>query len=144
MRFGHEFRHSVGVINLAFAITGLVDALTDDFTAKAFIWAATLFFTILVVSYELIWYPRPENPFLEASLFALASLAAAWGVHGSVWVAMWRLVRGDIPDPIWLAPNYYISKNLFYWSVITALAINVAIVTAINVLSEEVTIEKRD
>jgi len=137
MRFGHEYRATIGLIGLMFLFTGLVDALLEDFTLKYFITLSILFVFITAVIYELIWYKTPGNPFMESTLATLALLTSAFGVHGAIWLYVSILLGREIGGHVWLAPHVLVPRPVFYTLTFTCLLAYLGILVAVNVLREE-------
>jgi len=112
-RFEHEFRDTYAIIGLAFLFSGLVDALVEDFTVKFFIilgiWLALWWFSL----YEMIWYPLPDNPELEATVLLVGIICGVFGIHSLVWLLVSIMLGRTIGEWIWLAPGYYMPKAIF-------------------------------
>jgi len=93
--------------------SGLVDALVEDFTVKFFIitgiWLALWWFSL----YEMIWYPIPDNPELEATILLVATICGAFGIHSLVWLLVSIMLGRHLESVIWLAPGYYMPKSIF-------------------------------
>jgi len=137
MRFGHEYRFTLGLIGVMFIISGLIDALSEDFTVKYFITLALLAILWWVGLYEMIWYPTPRNPLMESLLLLVALVSAGLGVHGTVWIFVSILVGREITDPVWLAPNVEMPRTAFYAMTFITLAVYLAILIAANLFSDE-------
>jgi len=112
-RFEHEFRDTYAIIGLAFTFSGLVDALVPDFTVKFFIvlgiWLLLWWFSL----YEMIWYPIPDNPKLEATVLLVAMICGIFGIHSLVWLLVSIMMGRTIGEWVWLAPGYYMPKSIF-------------------------------
>jgi len=136
-RFGHEFRALIGIIGVVFLVTGLVDALCEDFTVKYFVTLPIVLFLYWVSVYEMIYYPKPSHPFLE-SLIALAALvSAAFGVHGSVWLYVSVLIGRQIGRMVWLAPNIYVPAPVFAAATGLSLLVYLSLLLAVNLFHSE-------
>jgi len=137
MRFGHEYRFLIGLIGIMFVFSGLIDALTEDFTLKYFITLGIFTVLFWVAIYEMIWYPKPDNPLLESILALVALVSAALGVHGAVWLVISIMIGRVVGESIWLAPNVVASKTVFYAMTFTCLSIYIAVLATVNLLSDE-------
>jgi len=134
VRFGHEYRATIGLIGLMFLFTGLVDALLEDYVLKYFITLSILFVFMLAVIYELIWYKTPSNPFMESALATLALFTSAIGVHGATWLYISMLLGREVGRYVWLAPHVVVSEPVFYTVTFTCLLAYLGILVAVNVL----------
>jgi hypothetical protein len=70
----HEYRVSYSLAGLTGVVTGLVDALVEDWSIKAFIWSGILILYSIILSYELIIMETPPKPLLQSILFTLSLL----------------------------------------------------------------------
>jgi len=131
-RFEHEFRDTYAVIGLEFLFSGLVDALVEDFTVKFFIilgiWLALWWFSL----YEMIWYPLPDNPELEATVLLVGIICGVFGIHSLVWLLISIMLGRPISEMIWLAPGYYMPKSIFVPTAIGLTALYLIIGYIIN------------
>jgi len=136
-RFEHEFRDTYAIIGLAFLISGLVDALVEDFTIKFFvigaIWLTLWWFSL----YEMIWYPTPDNPMLESIILLIGIVCGVFGIHSLVWLSVSIMLGRTIEESIWLAPNIYISKSVFIPMSIALSALYILVLYLINVLATD-------
>lgn len=137
MRFAHEFRFTYAAIGLAFLISGLVDALVEDFTIKFFIILPIWVILWWVSLYEMIWYPLPDNPLLESLLLLAGFLCGIFGIHSIVWLLISIMVGRKIEEWIWLAPGYYMPRSVFVPTAIAMTALYIAILYLINTLPTE-------
>jgi len=137
VRYGHEYRFAVGLLGITYAFTGLIDALVEDWTLKYFL---TLSFVVVlntIIAYELICYPEPDHPKLEALLLGTAHITAVLGVHGAVWHYTSILLGRQISDQIWLAPHVTIPAQTYYLTTYLSLATYIAILLYINTHNKE-------
>jgi len=137
VKFGHEYRATIGLIGLMFLFTGLVDALLEDFTLKYFITLSILIIFIVMIIYELIWYPSPCDPWFESLLATLALLTGAFGVHGTIWLYISILLGRKLGTTIWLAPNVIVSLPAFYALTFSSLIVYIGILVYVNINPQE-------
>jgi hypothetical protein len=94
-------------------VTGLVDALIDDFTVKAFLWATVLWLILIVTAYELTVMPTPPKPFAQSVLLISLGTAGLLSIHHFTWLGVSILVGRKFYDSLWLAPNMYVDFRLY-------------------------------
>jgi hypothetical protein len=109
----HEYRIVYSLMGFAGFITGLIDALVDDFTVKAFLWASVLWLVLMVTAYELTVMPTPPKPFAQSVLLISLSTAGLLSVHHFTWLGVSVLVGRRLCDSLWLAPNMYVDFRLY-------------------------------
>jgi hypothetical protein len=100
-------------MGLAGFITGLIDALIDDFTVKAFLWASVLWLMLIVTAYELTVMPTPVKPFAQSVLLILLGTAGLLSIHHFTWLGVSILIGRRFYDSLWLAPNIYVDFRLY-------------------------------
>jgi len=130
----HEYRFSYGTAKIVGMITGLIDALTDDWTIKAFLWSSVLIMYIIVVSYEFIMMETPPRPLLQAILFQL-SILGLLSTHHFIWYAVSIMIGRKIDNILWLAPNIYMDFVKYTETAIAMYIIYVAYLMYINIKS---------
>jgi len=135
--FEHEFRITFSVIGLAFIFSGLVDGLVEDFTLKFFIiagiWTALWWFSL----YEMIWYPTPSHPIIESLVLLLAFISGAFGIHSAVWLIVSVMIGRRIEASLWLAPNIYIERNLFFVLTAAFVGLYLTLLAIVNTYTTE-------
>jgi hypothetical protein len=109
----HEYRITYGLIGLTGFITGLVDALIDDFTVKAFLWTSVLWLALVVTAYELTVMPTPPKPFAQSVLLISLGTAGLLSIHHFTWLGVSILVGRKLHSSLWLAPNIYVDFKLY-------------------------------
>jgi hypothetical protein len=109
----HEYRTTYSLTGFTGFVTGLVDALVDDFTVKAFLWASVLWLVLMVTAYELTVMPTPPKPFAQSVLLILLGTAGLLSVHHFTWLGVSILVGRKFCDSLWLAPNMYVDFRLY-------------------------------
>ena len=109
----HEYRIVYSLMGFAGLVTGLVDALVDDFTVKAFLWAAVLWLILIVTAYELTVMPTPPKPFAQSVLLMVLGSAGFLAIHHFVWLGVSILIGRRFYDDLWLAPNIYVNFKLY-------------------------------
>ena len=133
----HEYRFSYGLAALTGIMTGLTDAAIDDWSVKAFTWAAILMLYSLVVAYELIVMPTPPKPLLQSFLFVSITPLGLLSVHHFTWLTLSILLGKPISFKLWLAPNIYADLNIYNVLMITSLTIYTAYLIVTNIVSCE-------
>jgi len=109
----HEYRITYSMLGFTGFITGLVDALIDDFTVKAFLWAAVLWLILIVTAYELTVMPTPVKPFMQSILLITLGTVGLLSIHHFTWLGVSILVGRRFYDSLWLAPNMYVDFRLY-------------------------------
>jgi hypothetical protein len=109
----HEYRIVYSLMGFAGFITGLIDALVDDFTVKAFLWAAVLWLILIVTAYELTVMPTPPKPFAQSVLLITLGTAGLLSIHHFTWLGVSILIGRKFYDSLWLAPNIYVDFKLY-------------------------------
>jgi len=104
----HEYRVSYALSSLIGIMTGLVDALLEDWSVKAFLWSAILLLYMMVVSYEFIVMETPPKPLLQAVLFISTTILGMLSTHHLIWTVISIMLGRKIEKILWLAPNIYI------------------------------------
>jgi len=135
--FEHEFRITFSTIGLAFLFSGLIDGLVEDFTLKFFLVAGIWAFLWWLTLYEMIWYPTPSYPFLESFILLLGFISGTFGIHSAVWLITSIMLGRPIESSIWLAPNIYMPKDLFYLVTAAFTALYVILLAIVNVFTTE-------
>jgi hypothetical protein len=115
-------------------MTGLVDALVEDWSVKAFLWSAILVLYMVVVSYEFIIMETPPRPFLQAILFTL-SIPGLLASHHLTWTAVSIMLGRKIEVFLWLAPNIYAPFREYTLASILMLTAYVACLIYVNIKS---------
>lgn len=110
---GHEYRFAYAILAVAGSINGIIDALSDDFTAKFFISKIVDLLMFLWVTYEMLIMDKPKRPFLASMLLLSLGFSGYVGFWHLSWMITWTLFRGQLPNPLWLAPNVYINLNIY-------------------------------
>jgi hypothetical protein len=128
----HEYRFSYGLAALTGIMTGIADATIEDWTVKAFTWAAILMLYSMIVSYEFIVMPTPKHPLLQAFLYVLISPLGLLSVHHFTWLATYILIGKTIVSKLWLAPNIYADLSTYNTIMIISLAIYMSYLITIN------------
>jgi len=137
MRFAHEFRFTYAAIGLAFLISGLVDALVEDFTIKFFVISGIWILMWWASLYEMIYYPTPDDPLLESALLLAAFLCGAFGIHSLTWLLVSVMLGREITEWIWLAPGYYIPKSVFIPTSLILTALYLILLFLVNTRTTE-------
>ena len=109
----HEYRITYALIGFTGFVTGLVDALIDDFTVKAFLWAFALWLVLIVTAYELTIMPTPVKPFIQSILLITLGTAGLLSIHHFTWLGVSILIGRRLYDVLWLAPNMYVDFWLY-------------------------------
>jgi hypothetical protein len=109
----HEYRITYSLTGFTGFVTGLVDALVDDFTVKAFLWAFVLWLILIVTAYELTVMPTPPKPLAQSALLILLGTAGLLSIHHFTWLGVSILVGRRLCDSLWLAPNIYVDFRLY-------------------------------
>jgi len=109
----HEYRIVYSLMGFTGFVTGLVDALVDDFTVKAFLWAAVLWLILIVTAYELTVMPTPPKPLAQSVLLILLGTAGLLSTHHFTWLGVSILIGRRLYDDLWLAPNIYVNFKLY-------------------------------
>jgi len=119
---GHEYRVALSAYALFGMVNGIVDALSDDFTAKYFL--ANILNTIMtiVIVYEMAVMGKPQRPILASLLLVTTGTLGYISAWHIMWSITWTLFRGPIPDPLWLAPNIEMPYTTYTLLTLTALA----------------------
>jgi len=130
----HEYRVSYGLAGLAGVMTGLVDALVEDWSVKAFLWSAILLLYIVIVSYELIIMETPPKPLLQSILFTM-TIPGMLASHHLVWTVVSIMIGRTIHKNLWLAPNIYMDFTVYTLASIAMLMIYLAYLIYINTKS---------
>lgn len=133
----HEYRFSYGMYFITGILTGLTDALLEDFTVKAFLWASFLMFLNIVQAYELSVMEAPEKPRLQSILLCIMGLLALLSTHHFVWLWTCILIGKEIDDPLWLAPGVYVSFKLYTAVMSLALIASLKYLFYINICSRD-------
>jgi hypothetical protein len=133
----HEYRFSLGLSAITGIMTGLVDASIDDWSVKAFTWAAILMLYSLVVAYEFIVMPTPTKPLMQAFLFVLISPLGLLSAHHWTWYMMTVMLGKPIEFKLWLAPNIYVNIDKYNMLMITSLFIYMTYLIVTNLVSCE-------
>jgi hypothetical protein len=94
-------------------VTGLVDALVEEWSIKAFLWAGALLLYALVVAYELTVMDTPPRPLLQASLLVVFSTAGLLSIHHVTWLTTSVMLGRAVEQSLWLAPNIYASTDTY-------------------------------
>ncbi|MCL7388703.1 MAG: hypothetical protein LZ173_02035 [Thaumarchaeota archaeon] len=115
-------------------MTGLVDALVEDWSVKAFLWSAILVLYIVVVSYEFIVMETPPRPFLQALLFSTAIMGLL-ASHHLTWTAISIMIGRKMEKMLWLAPNIYASFREYTLASIAMLITYILYLIYINIKS---------
>jgi hypothetical protein len=115
-------------------MAGLVDALVEDWSVKAFLWSAILLLYIVVVSYEFIIMEAPPKPLLQAILFTLA-IPGMLASHHLVWTVVSIMIGRAIHKNLWLAPNIYMDFTAYTAITIAMLKAYIAHLIYINIKS---------
>jgi len=142
MKFGHEFRFVFAAIGLAFLISGLVDALVEDFSVKFFIILGIWLLMWWTSLYEMIYYPTPDDPMLESALLLVAFLCGVFGIHSLTWLLVSIMIGREITEWIWLAPGYYMPRNVFIPLSVAMTALYIVLLYLINALTTEKRVEQ--
>jgi hypothetical protein len=122
----HEYRFSYGLAALTGVMTGIADASIDDWSVKAFVWAAIIMLYALIVAYEFIVMPTPPKPLLQAFIFILITPLGLLSAHHWAWYMLTVLLGKPIEFKMWLAPNIYASLDTYNTLMAIALAIYIA------------------
>jgi hypothetical protein len=109
----HEYRTTYALIGFTGFVTGLIDALIDDFTVKAFLWAFTLWLALIASAYELTIMPVPPKPFTQSILLITLGTAGLLSIHHFTWLAVSILIGRSFSNVLWLAPNMYVDFRLY-------------------------------
>jgi len=109
----YEYRIAYALIGFTGFVTGLIDALIDDFTVKAFLWAFVLWLALIVTAYELTIMPVPPKPFMQSILLITLGTAGMLSIHHFTWLGVSILIGRRLYDVLWLAPNMYVDFRLY-------------------------------
>ena len=131
----HEYRFSYGLAALTGIMTGLTDSTIDDWTVKAFTWAAILMLYTLIVSYEFIVMPTPQRPLLQATLFILLTPLGILSTHHFTWYSLSILLGKTIEQKLWLAPHTYADLNTYNMIMIISLSFYILYLVITNFIS---------
>jgi len=131
----HEYRFSYGLAALTGIMTGLTDSTIDDWTVKAFTWAAILMLYTLIVSYEFIVMPTPQRPLLQATLFILLTPLGILSTHHFTWYSISILLGKTIEQKLWLAPHTYADLNTYNMIMIISLSFYILYLVITNFIS---------
>jgi len=131
----HEYRESYGLASIIGIMTGLVDALLEDWSVKAFLWSAILVLYIVVVSYEFIIMETPPRPFLQALLFCILAVMGLLASHHITWLLVSILLGRRIEKVLWLAPNIYAPFREYTLASIAMFIVYIAYLIYINIKS---------
>jgi len=137
MRFAHEFRFTYSIIGLTFLISGLVDALVEDFTVKFLVIGGICILMWWVSLYEMIYYPTPDNPLLESVMLMVAFLCGMFGIHSLVWLIVSGMLGRKIGEWVWIAPGYYMPKSVFVPTAISMTILYLVILYIVNTQTTE-------
>jgi len=109
----YEYRTAYALIGFTGFVTGLIDALVDDFTVKAFLWAFVLWLALIATAYELTIMPAPPKPFVQSILLITLGTAGMLGIHHFTWLGVSILIGRRFDNVLWLAPNIYVDFKLY-------------------------------